>query len=333
MPPMTASHEPIAAESPLPGTVAIGNVFLHVTKACNLRCAYCYFSADRPMANEMTSDEMASIWPDLVALAPHKVIFTGGEPLLRRDLLDLLAGLRAADPEHRVRRCLNTNGHLMTADRAQGLIGLVDEVRVSLDALAGRNDAGRGAGNFAAVLAALDHLLRAGFEPRVLITVTAATLPDLEDLLCYLIERRISRINVNPFRAIGRGAGQDHWRVGTAAINAVLDRARERDGGRIEVTGDPVATEACINCGVGRHLNIMPNGVVYPCHVLADAPHQCGNLRRESLLDICRDGRLLHRLSGLDFRDLAASDPNLRRLTTPGACLGDVISGRLEVPT
>ena len=201
---MNAFLDPRSADRRRPPTVPIGNVFLHVTKACNLRCAYCYFSADRPLANEMTAGEMASLWPDLVALAPHKVIFTGGEPFLRRDLFDLLTDLRAADPEHRVRRCLNTNGHLMTAGRARRLIGLADEVRVSLDAFAERNDAGRGAGNFAAAMAALDHLLRAGFEPRVLVTVTTATLPDLEDLLCHLVERRISRINVNPFRAIVR---------------------------------------------------------------------------------------------------------------------------------
>lgn len=122
-------------------TVSLRNVFLHVTKACNLRCEYCYFSASRPLPDEMTTEELTRLWPDMVALRPEKVVFTGGEPLLRPDILDLLRGLRDSDPQHHVLRCLNTNGHLVTKELARQLVGLADEVRVSLDALPARNDA------------------------------------------------------------------------------------------------------------------------------------------------------------------------------------------------
>ena len=105
-------------------TVSLRNVFLHVTKACNLRCEYCYFSASRPMPDEMTAEEFNRLWPDMVAIRPQKVVFTGGEPLLRPDILDLLRGLRDADPYHLVLRCLNTNGHLVTRELARELVGL-----------------------------------------------------------------------------------------------------------------------------------------------------------------------------------------------------------------
>src|SRR4029453_18700825 len=105
-------------------TVPLRGVFLHVTKACNLHCAYCYFSARKPMPDEMTAAEYRSLWPDLVALRPEKIIFTGGEPLLRDDLLELLDDLRAADPGHAVTRCLNSNGHLVTPELARRLVGL-----------------------------------------------------------------------------------------------------------------------------------------------------------------------------------------------------------------
>src|SRR5689334_16030831 len=95
-------------------TVPFRNVFLHVTKACNLHCTYCYFSAKKPLPDEMTTEDFARLWPEMVKVRPQKVIFTGGEPLLRPDILDLLRGLRDADPEHRILRCLNSNGHLVT---------------------------------------------------------------------------------------------------------------------------------------------------------------------------------------------------------------------------
>jgi len=71
----------------------LDNIFLHVTKQCNLRCKYCYFSADHAEPGEMTAMEYRRVWPDVVAARPKKIIFTGGEPLLRADLLTLLFDL------------------------------------------------------------------------------------------------------------------------------------------------------------------------------------------------------------------------------------------------
>lgn len=301
------------------------NVFLHVTKACNLRCAYCYFSADRALPNELSSTEFATLWPELVELAPRKVIFTGGEPLVRADLVDLLSGLREADAQHRIIRCLNTNGHFLTKHLAQACIGLVDEFRVSLDALTQRNDALRGAGNFAAAVNALDLLYAHGFEPKVLITVTADSLPDLEELLCFLFQRKITRINVNSFRPIGRGAEHAEWLPAEHEIRQAMSRARRRcypDEPTIAVPAPPQAAKP--NCGVGQFLNIMPNGDVFPCHVLTDDTFRCGNLRESSLLEICRQEGLLARLGQLNFSELAREDEAFSALAQPDICLGSV---------
>jgi hypothetical protein len=149
-------------------TVSLKNVFLHATKACNLRCAYCYFSASQPLPDEMTTAEFDRLWPEMVTLRPEKVVFTGGEPLLRTDILELLGGLRAADPEHHVLRCLNTNGHLVTPELARALVGLADEAPVSVDALAACNDALRGAVNFEQAMRALECFYSVGFESKAL---------------------------------------------------------------------------------------------------------------------------------------------------------------------
>ncbi len=312
------------------GTVAVRNVFLHVARACNLRCDYCYFSASRPLPGEMTTAEMGRMWPDLVAVGPQKVVFTGGEPLLREDILDLLAGLRDADPGHRVQRCLNSNGHLVTPALAD-LVGLADEVRVSIDALPGRNDAHCGAGNFAAALAALDRYHTAGFEPKVLVTVTSATLPDLEDLLCLLAGRNITRVNLNLFRPIGRGRNQRFLMVEPEQVRAAVRRAWDRAFPGLPAPEEPSGPVSWANCGVGSFLNIMPGGDVFPCHVLNRPEFRCGNIRQDSLTEIRRRSGLLGRLQALDFGELARTEPRVAELTRPGACMGEVYAATRDL--
>ncbi len=330
----------LEAEDARVETVALRNVFLHVTKACNLRCSYCYFSASQPLPDEMTTEEFARLWPEMVALRPQKVIFTGGEPLLRADILELLGGLRAADPEHHVLRCLNTNGHLVTPELARALVGLADEVRVSLDALPERNDALRGAGNFAAAMRALECYYAVGFEPKVLVTITATSLPDLEELLCLLIEKKITRINLNGFRPIGRGAGHWEWRANTEATREAVRRSYEMRNAECGMRNEEAALDdpqseihpPQSNCGVGSFLNIMPNGDVFPCHVLTQREFRCGNVREQSLVEICRSNGLLGQLKALDFPTLAQAEGRVAELTRPGTCLGNVYATTKALP-
>jgi MoaA/NifB/PqqE/SkfB family radical SAM enzyme len=311
------------ARTPVTGTVTIRNVFLHVTRACNLRCRYCYLSAGQRAADEMTTEEYARLWPELVALRPKKAIITGGEPLLRPDLLDLMRSLREADPEHRVLRCLNTNGQLVTPEIARQLVGLADEVRVSLDALRERNDALRGQGSFAAAMAALERLYAVGFEPKVMVTVTPFGLPDLTELLCFLAERNITRINLNPLRPVGRGSRYRTWRVKPEAVRAAVHEAWTRCYPDTPAPPDP-APEPRLNCGVGSFVNLMPNGDVFPCHVLTAKEFSCGSVREQSLAEICRRDGPLGALQALDFRVAAGSNKRLATLARTGGCMGEI---------
>jgi len=307
-------------------TVSLQTVFLHVTKACNLNCSYCYFSARKPLPDEMSTNDFNRLWPEMVAVRPGKLVLTGGEPLLRADILELIRGLRDADPEHSVIRCLNSNGFLVTPKLAEELMGLADEVRVSLDALAPRNDALRGTGNFDAAMKALETYRAVGFDPKVLITVTRESLPDLEELLCFLIERKFVSINVNRFRPVGRGALHADWSVTATEIKLALEKALSRFRPSRTNTTESVESETQCHCGVGRFLNVMPNGDVFPCHILTQSEFRCGNVREQRLLDICRSRGLLGALSKVDFRELANADGRLASLTRRGVCMGEVYS-------
>ena len=312
-------------------TVRLQNIFFHVTKACNLRCKYCYFSATKPLPDEMAAEEFTLLWPEIVNIRPQKVIFTGGEPLLRPDILNLLHGLKNADPEHHVLRCLNSNGHLVTPRLAQALVGLADEVRVSLDAMSVRNDALRGKGNFEAAIKALETYYAVGFEPKVLITVTEYSLPDLEDLLQFLIQERFTRININIFRPIGRGSNHQEWVVNIDEVRTIVKQVWAKCYPDQFLLPEVTKPSACTKCGVGSFLNIMPNGDVFPCHVLTNREFRCGNVREQSLIDICRRTGLLGQLKALDFQELAQQDDRLELLAKP-SCMGEIYAETRSSP-
>lgn len=303
----------------------IGSVFLHVTRACNLACEYCYFSANRAAPDEFSADDYRTyVWDDIVEIRPEKVVFTGGEPFLRPDLLLMLKEFKERDTGHNITRALNTNGHFVTKEVADQLVGLVDDVRVSIDGLMATNDRLRGAGNFEDALGALDLLYARGFEPKALITLTRITKPDLGALLELLLDHKITRVNINGIRLIGRGKGRQDLIVDQTDIDGILERIHRRRFGGSSLQPTFESDHGRFHCGIGRNLNILPNGDVFPCHVLVDRSFRCGNLREDGLWQILERGGLLDCAAKLDFAQMAREDPSVSDLAKPRTCMGQV---------
>lgn len=295
-----------------------GSVFVHLTKACNLRCRYCYFSAARPMPNELTREEYARFWADLVTLKPDKVVLTGGEPLLRPDFWEILGDLADCDSSWNIRRCLNTNGYPIDEQVGLRLIPLVNEVRVSIDGPAEVNDRLRGPGSADRALSALKILLSLGFEPKVLITVTAENQIFLPDFVAFLRELGIVRFGFNPVRQLGRAlqlvqlAPDLNSPLGLQHPETTSDREETRP-----------RSEECSHCGVGTMLNVVADGKVYPCHELERSEFLLGDLRTTSVSRIWEENVLLRELREVDF-EAVGSSRELSRLAAPGSCLGQV---------
>jgi cyclic pyranopterin phosphate synthase len=107
-----------------------------VTDRCNLRCTYCMPAEGlpwMPKAEMLTDEEMLRLIRLFVRDGVTQVRLTGGEPLLRRSLVDLVAGIAALEPRPRI--AMTTNG--VGLERvAQGLASAgLDRVNVSLDTI------------------------------------------------------------------------------------------------------------------------------------------------------------------------------------------------------
>lgn len=109
---------------------------ISVTDKCNFRCRYCMPPEGLPwLAKDelLTFEEIVRVASVLADCGIRSFKLTGGEPLVRRDLPELIAGLRAVSPEADI--SLTTNGYLL-AERAHDLRSAgLDRVSVSCDSL------------------------------------------------------------------------------------------------------------------------------------------------------------------------------------------------------
>jgi cyclic pyranopterin phosphate synthase len=111
------------------------NLRISVTDRCNLRCAYCMPEEDYvwlPNAEILSFEEVSALVDRFIALGVRKVRLTGGEPLLRRDLPELVK-LLAAKPLEDL--ALTTNGVLLEAQASELRRAGLHRVTVSLDTL------------------------------------------------------------------------------------------------------------------------------------------------------------------------------------------------------
>lgn len=173
---------------------------LSLTDRCDLRCSYCLpregvkWVARQELLNSSEILRLAGI--AIHRLGITQVRLTGGEPLLRPDLLEIAAGITQTfaaagrDPQVALTTNARSLAPLAQALRAAG----VQRINISLDTLdparftqiTGRND-------FAKVLEGIDAALSAGFQPIKINTVILDqdSLAEAPDLLRFCLERGI----------------------------------------------------------------------------------------------------------------------------------------------
>ncbi|SDN10635.1 pseudo-rSAM protein/SPASM domain protein [Halogranum gelatinilyticum] len=181
-------------------------VVWNLTKQCNLYCDHCYAAADTETATgELSTEEGKRLLNDLADYGIPVVLFSGGEPLVRDDLAELVG--YAAD--RGIRPVLSTNGTLLTEERVERLqrAGL-KYAGVSVDGLRERNDAFRGEeGAFDAALDGIRTCLDAGLKTGLRYTITDRNAADLEGVVDLLSDVGVDRFCFYHLDYGGRGAG------------------------------------------------------------------------------------------------------------------------------
>jgi GTP 3',8-cyclase len=211
---------------------------ISVTDRCNLRCQYCMPEVDYawlPRESILDFEEIATLTDAFAALGVDRVRLTGGEPLLRRDLAELIR-LIAARPAIRD-LALTTNGVLLAGQaRALRAAGL-HRITVSLDTLrADRFHAMTRFDEWPAVIAGIDAASAAGFDALKIDTVVIRGRND--DELPALVEFGRSRGAEVRFIEYMDVGGATHWSPeAVVSRREMLARLTERFGSIEPLTG------------------------------------------------------------------------------------------------
>ena len=272
---------------------APANVSLALTYRCQCRCEHCYSNApDRDDHEELSTGELKSIIDQIKRLGALQVIFSAGEPLLRKDLDEIIHHAHQAGLLTR----LNTNGLLLDPERAARLkkAGLT-QCAVSIDYPdAGVHDSLRGVpGAFDRAVQGIRHLQEAGIPCQICTYASRRLIPDgLKEIIS--LGRQLGAMSVYFFWPVAAGRYDSAFELMLSAEERELVRTlQDPTFVHMEL---PTARTRC-DVIIKRILFISPQGDVTPCPFV---PFVLGNLRDLPLEEIWRRHTAALQL---DFRD------------------------------
>ncbi len=215
-------------------------VVWNVTQRCNLKCVHCYsHSQNREYGGELSTEEGKSLIGDLAHFGSPVILFSGGEPLIRKDLLRLVQWATGKG----MRAVISTNGTLITPQIAGELKKLgLSYVGVSLDGMEETNDRFRGVqGAFQAALGGIHACQEAGIKVGLRFTINRRNATDIPEMFDLLEMERIPRICFYHLVYAGRGnqlvaEDLDHQET-RRTVDLILDRTHDlhRRGKNVEV--------------------------------------------------------------------------------------------------
>lgn len=172
------------------------------TLECNLRCNHCGSSAGLPRDAELSTNECIKICDEFPALLVQEVNFTGGEPLLRSDLFEILSYLKQLEiPSKILSHGLSLTDKNIDRLTKAGVVG----IGVSIDGCEATHDHIRGRkGMYKEILANTKAAIDAGLDITVITTANTLNIGELKDLREILAQIGVSRWQVQPIFKLGR---------------------------------------------------------------------------------------------------------------------------------
>jgi radical SAM protein with 4Fe4S-binding SPASM domain len=282
------------AEPKLPaidnGRDTLQTVYWICTQACNLHCSYCYQDAHKKRPSELSTQEAKSLIRQTADAGVPTFIFTGGEPFVRRDLLELAAYARSCTLQANV----ITNGSYITNKNVAQVAAIFHNVTISVDGVMEAHDRSRGRGSWARAVNAVELLIAAGVNVDVNSVLTRFGLGGVDDLLALVGQWRVGQHRIIPQFPMGRAGHVTEDELTEESILQLgdyLHAAARAVSSRTESYAAEGSYSTRLtrrnHCGAGlSEISVDPEGWVYPCKLLQYPDFRTANVRDTPLTQI-----------------------------------------------
>lgn len=197
------------------------------TRTCNLKCIHCYSNSEsKKYEGELDTREALRFIDHLAEFKVPVILFSGGEPLLREDLMTLAAYAKSKG----IRPTISTNGTLLNSELAASLKNLgIGYIGVSLDGIAENNDRFRGReGAFQAALAGIRSCKEAAQRVGLRFTINRHNYSELNAIFDLVEEEDIPRVCFYHLVYSGRGSKMVDEDITREEARQALDLIMER---------------------------------------------------------------------------------------------------------
>jgi len=288
------------------------------TNACNLNCPHCYRDAGKAGPDELTTSEAKTMLEQISAVgdrykpAPKIMIFSGGEPLLREDIFELVEHAAAQG----MRPVFGTNGTLLTREVVQKLLDSgAAAMGISLDSIdPDQHDRFRGMpGGFDKTIQGMKNCREMGLRFQIHTTVMDWNYDDIEKITDFAVESGASAHHIFFIVPTGRAASLASGIMNAKEYEQILERivVRQKD---IPIELKPTCapqfmriakqkgikmrfSRGCI-AGISYCL-IGPTGDVQPCAYLNMS---LGNIREKPFTEIWQDSPVFEELRSMEYK-------------------------------
>lgn len=253
----------------------VSNIRISLTQRCNLRCIYCHREGEKKPAAELSLDEIREILRVAEKFGIRSVKFTGGEPLLREDIVDIV---RSVPPG--MESSMTTNGILLARYAKELKAAGMKRVNVSIDSVVPETyQKITGQDALGDVLAGVDAALEAGLTPVKINMVVLEGINDheIDDFLAYIRGNRdliLQLIELMDFNNCDHHSKLNGLEDSLAARSKTIITRRMHhrkkyclDGAEVEVVRPLHNSEFCKFC---NRLRVTSDGKLKPCLLRAD---------------------------------------------------------------
>ncbi len=204
-------------------------VVWNMTRRCNLKCVHCYAQAVDPDGqDEISTAQAKTLIDDLAAFGAPVMLFSGGEPLVRKDLVELASHATSKG----MRAVISTNGTLITKEKARELkeVGL-SYVGISLDGGEEVHDKFRGVpGSYRKALEGVKNCQEVGLKVGLRFTINRRNAGEIPKVFDLMEEREVPRICFYHLVYSGRGSElikEDlNHKETREVVDLIMDRTR-----------------------------------------------------------------------------------------------------------